>query len=158
MSFGTAHHPTTYLMIQQMRTINFKGKRILDFGTGTGILAILSSNLGGREIIAIDNDDLSIENAIENVTTNSCNNILVSKKDTTAKLEKFDIILANINLNVLLENFAILKQNLFPTGQLLLSGILETDFNTIYQKCLMEGFQLKEKVMREGWLCILLNI
>ncbi len=74
MSFGTGHHATTYMMMQQMRELDFAGKNVFDFGTGTGVLAILAEKLGAQKVIAIDNDDWSIENADENVKRNNCTN------------------------------------------------------------------------------------
>ena len=67
MSFGTGHHATTYLMVQQMEALNFNNKAVIDFGTGTGVLAILAEKLGAKNIVAIDNDEWSVTNALENI-------------------------------------------------------------------------------------------
>ncbi|HEV2483139.1 MAG TPA: 50S ribosomal protein L11 methyltransferase [Puia sp.] len=87
MSFGTGHHATTYMMLQAMRSLDLRGKRVLDFGTGTGVLAILAERLGADVVVAIDNDDWSIENARENVVENGCTRIQVLKKDKVADCE-----------------------------------------------------------------------
>ena len=80
MSFGTGHHATTFLMVEKMEKIDFKNKTVLDFGTGTGVLAILAEKLGAAKVIAIDNDEWSINNAIENIEANNCKNIFVEKR------------------------------------------------------------------------------
>src|SRR5665647_862284 len=92
MSFGTGHHATTYLMIKQMQELDFIEKSVLDFGTGTGVLAILARKLGAEKVFAIDYDEWSITNAIENIEQNSCSNIRVQQLDAIPVAEKFDII------------------------------------------------------------------
>ncbi len=101
MSFGTGHHATTHLMMQQMQQLDFTDKKVLDFGTGTGILAILAEKLGATKILAIDNDEWSVTNAQENIIQNNCNKIVVEQQSIIPTEEKYDIILANINLNVI---------------------------------------------------------
>lgn len=130
MSFGTGHHATTHMMIQLMKDINFKGKAVLDFGTGTGVLAILAEKLGAAGILAIDNDDWSIVNAKENNEKNSTQKILVQLADQVPD-QQFDIILANINLNVILENLDAIKNASKPGASILLSGFLRTDKHKI---------------------------
>jgi ribosomal protein L11 methyltransferase len=95
MSFGTGHHATTYLMLQQMENIDFSNKTVLDFGTGTGILAILAKKLGAGKVLAIDYDEWSINNAKENFTANNCTDIVLVQEDNLDGLETFDVILAN---------------------------------------------------------------
>ncbi|MEJ7683049.1 MAG: 50S ribosomal protein L11 methyltransferase [Segetibacter sp.] len=97
MSFGTGHHATTYMMISEMERIDFKEKQVADFGTGTGVLAILAEKLGSKYIRAIDNDDWSIANSKENAERNGCLNIKIEKAEGFLPKQKFDIILANIN-------------------------------------------------------------
>ena len=104
------------MMIQLMNTISMEGKSLLDFGTGTGVLAILASKSGASPIIAIDNDDWSIANARENILQNNCPSVIL-KKSSTARLNLvFDIILANINKNVILDNIATLAKQLAPVA------------------------------------------
>jgi ribosomal protein L11 methyltransferase len=154
MSFGTGHHATTYMMIQQMRQIDFAGKTVFDFGTGTGILAILAEKLGAKKIVAVDNDDWSIENAGENIQQNNCTSIDLKKVSTPAFDHSFDIILANINKNVILENFHLLVNQLAKGGVLLLSGLLKEDENDIFRKSIEYSLQLVQTTVRDNWLCL----
>ncbi len=127
MSFGTGHHATTYLMLEQMSKMDFKGKSVADFGTGTGILAIMAEKLGSRYIYAIDNDEWSIENAKENVERNGCKVVTIESKGSFNGDEKYDIILANINKNVIIETLDGLVFGLNKGGRILLSGLLKKD-------------------------------
>ena len=158
MSFGTAHHATTYLMIEQMRDLDFRGKQVLDFGTGTGILAILASLSGANEIVAIDNDINSIVNATENILVNKCENITVSEQALQLIQKKFDIILANINLNVLLNSMTELKFISRPGIQIILSGFLTADTEQLIQKCTLTGFTFYKKTQKDGWICLQFHI
>ncbi len=92
MSFGTGHHATTHMMLLAMKDLDFQGRRVLDFGTGTGVLAILAERLGAAEVLAIDNDDWSIDNASENVATNHCTRITVSQTARITAGEPFDTL------------------------------------------------------------------
>ncbi len=105
MSFGTGHHATTYMMMQQMEHIDFKNKTVLDFGTGTGVLAILAAKLGAKEVVAIDNDDWSIENAGENFKPQQYFYRFEERRNGFCSGGKYDIILANITKNVIIDNF-----------------------------------------------------
>ena len=154
MSFGTGHHATTYMMIQQMRDINFAGKTVLDFGTGTGILAILSEKLGAKNIQAIDNDDWSIANAAENIASNDCDRIKLEKADSFQPGERFDIILANINKNVILDNFSILVNKLLPGGILVLSGLLIDDEAAILARFDQFPLKFSGKLTDRSWICL----
>lgn len=157
MSFGTGHHATTYMMIQQMREIEFKGKSVFDFGTGTGVLAILAEKMGASAIVAIDNDDWSIENATENFNRNACNNIEVFKTNTADLNKSFDIILANINKNVILLNLTILISQLNPHGILLLSGLLSEDEPDIIEAVGKNNAFLVKKMERANWISLRIN-
>ncbi len=114
MSFGTGHHATTYMMVSQMQQIEIKGKVVADFGTGTGILAILSEQMGAKEVFALDEDDWSIENARENFSRNNCKVIELLKANAFSANKNFDVILANINRNVILDNLNALSASLVP--------------------------------------------
>ncbi len=153
MSFGTGHHATTFMMIQQMRQIDFRNKNVLDFGTGTGVLAYLSEKLGAENVVAVDNDEWSIENANENIQRNDCNRINLQKAETAAMHGSFDIILANINKNVILENFHLLTKQLTRGGVLLLSGLLTKDEDEIFLIKDEYSLQLKQTTVRDNWLC-----
>ena len=157
MSFGTGHHATTFLMMQQMERLDFSGKSILDFGTGTGVLAILAEKLGAKKVVAIDNDKWSIENATENFQRNDCRTIKLRLEETAFSDEKFDIILANINKNVILNNLAIIGNQLNEGGIVVLSGLLIEDEPDVLNRAHSSGLQLVEKADRHNWLLLKLS-
>lgn len=157
MSFGTGHHATTHMMVQQMRSIDIAGKRVFDFGTGTGILAILAERLGAATVAAIDNDDWSIANAAENFARNHCSRISLGKADLLPEKDQYDIILANINKNVILDNFSSLVDHLSPAGILLLSGLLAEDEKDIQDKAAGHDLRAKGKWERNNWICLRFN-
>ncbi len=154
MSFGTGHHATTYMVMKLMQELDFTGKTVFDFGTGTGILAILAEKLGAGKQLAVDNDDWCIENASENVVINACESILVEKSVELNLNQVFDIILANINRNILLDNMGKLKNALAPGGELLLSGLLESDEDDIHNACLALGLRHQKTLERNGWIAL----
>ncbi len=154
MSFGTGHHATTYMMIALMKEIDFNGRSVLDFGTGTGILAILAEKSGANKINAIDNDDWSIANAEENFIKNNCNKINLRKASDALSEIKFDIILANINKNVILENFILLTEQLNKEGQILLSGLLQEDKDEILSIATDLHLKLKNELIRDNWIAL----
>ncbi len=154
MSFGTGHHATTYLMISSMKEIDFKNKSVLDFGTGTGVLAILAEKLGAKPIDAIDYDEFCIENASENIETNSCKSINIIQSDSAKMNITYDVILANINKNIILNNLEIIANQMNKGGELVLSGLLNTDEDDI--KLTAEKLHLKfyRKLEKEEWICL----
>lgn len=154
MSFGTGHHATTYMMVQQMREINFKDKKVFDFGTGTGILAILAEKRGALSVFAIDNDEWSINNAAENINTNHCTKIKLEQADTVPQNQQYDILLANINKNVILENLQALKLLMNKGAILLLSGLLKEDENDIHKAAEANALRLTKKQERNNWICL----
>jgi ribosomal protein L11 methyltransferase len=154
MSFGTGHHATTYMMIRMMRNINFTGKQVLDFGTGTGILAILAEKEKAEAVVAIDNDVWSIDNAKENFSKNNCQKIKLLKADNPLYQQKADIILANINRNVILDNFDVLISQWNKNGVMLLSGFLISDLDEIMSAVTKRGLSLQNKLTRDNWLCL----
>jgi len=154
MSFGTGHHATTYMMIELMKEIDLNGRSVLDFGSGTGILAILAEKEGAKNIDAIDNDDWSIANAGENFEKNNCTKINLRKASNAASEIKFDIILANINKNVIIENLALLSDQLNNCGQVLLSGLLKKDKDEILSITTELGLKLKKELIRNNWIAL----
>jgi ribosomal protein L11 methyltransferase len=154
MSFGTGHHATTFMMLQQMREIDFMEKRVLDFGTGTGVLAILAKKRGAKQVIAIDNDDWSIENAGENIQRNHQQEIMLVKAESADLGQSFNIILANINRNVILDNMQILEKQLEHGGTLLLSGLLAEDEAVIREAADSRMLVFAGKWLRDKWLCL----
>ena len=155
MSFGTGHHATTRLMITMMEGLSFRNKNVLDFGTGTGVLAILAEKCGARRVLAIDVDDWSIQNTLENIHANHCRNIEVLQTDSPKVAGKFDLILANINLNVLTTSAACLAAIQRGESHLLISGFLSKDAEIMKSTFAQQGYQMKAGTEQDNWACIL---
>lgn len=153
MSFGTGHHATTYQVLQAMEKLPFAGAKVLDFGTGTGVLAILAEKLGAASVYAIDNDAWSIDNAAENIALNHCNNIQLEMADRLPSAGSYDVILANINRNVILASLPELKLLLRPGGFLIVSGLLAADANDLGRAIAEAALSLIQKQEKESWLC-----
>jgi ribosomal protein L11 methyltransferase len=152
MSFGTGHHETTSLMMEQMLNLDFRGKSILDMGCGTGILAILAAQLGAKNITAIDFDEWAYKNSIENFERNNCRLIKVIHGDATnIPDKKFDIILANINRNVLINDIKIYTEFLNPSGQLLISGFYNSDIPLIKDEANKQKLILISEKFKNNW-------
>jgi ribosomal protein L11 methyltransferase len=155
MAFGTGHHETTYMMIQAMKKLNLINKKVLDHGCGTGILSILAEKCNARHIDAIDIEEESFQNTIENAQLNNCQRINAFQGELNIiKDTDYDVILANINRKVLLDTANAQYRLLRPGGCLLLSGILHEDREKIdraYTDC---GFIMDEVLTRGNWLCI----
>lgn len=154
MSFGTGHHATTYMMVAQMEEIDFAGKGVFDFGTGTGILAILAEKLGAKSVDAIDVDDWSIENTRENARRNECNKIEVELTSVLPK-KSYDVILANINRNVILQYINELDSILKPQGLILFSGLLKQDEETITAECNRLNYSIRKITEKNNWVSLL---
>lgn len=156
MSFGTGHHATTALMMEFMRDLDFTGKSVFDFGTGTGILAILAELLGASSVLAIDNDEWSIENAIENCGRNNAGkvDIKLATADDQETDVQFDIILANINRHILLAYMNRMASQLSAGGTLLLSGILPEDISMIRSAAEDAGFVYRKEKIMNNWVCM----
>lgn len=155
MSFGTGHHATTYLMVEQMSEIDFAGKSVIDFGTGTGVLAILAEKLGANKIVAIDNDEWSITNATENLKENHCTKIELILAETISKDYKAQIILANINLNIIKANIKAIVKTAEENAIFLFSGIMVHDEKHIIEVLENVSLRLREIFKKDGWLSIL---
>jgi ribosomal protein L11 methyltransferase len=155
MSFGTGHHATTQLMLQGMRQLNFEQKDVFDYGTGTGILAIMAEMMHAKHVKAVDNDIWCYENALENVAQNECTHIEVAQGTINLVANcNFDIILANINRHILLESMHALYTILNAGGQLLMSGLLTEDEAIITESALKCGFKRQEVSRLENWIAI----
>jgi len=154
MSFGTGHHATTHMMLELMREIDFNGKSVFDFGTGTGILAIMSEMLGASEITAIDVDEWSIRNARENMDRNNCTKARLVQTDNIPTDKSFKIILANINRNVILANMEGMCKILEEGGEILLSGLMEEDYEIVLAKAVDQGLRLQKKGEKSGWIAL----
>lgn len=155
MSFGTGHHATTRLIIQQMRDINLAAKDVLDFGTGTGVLAILAKKLGADRVTAIDNDEWSYENTLENVATNNTGEIEVLRGSLeVVTRRKYDVVLANINRHILMQYMQGMSDLLRPGGMLVMSGILEQDETVVTTEARKAGFSIQSVTHEDKWSCI----
>lgn len=152
MSFGTGHHATTASMIRLMQGLDFSGKKVFDFGTGTGILAILAEQLGASQTDAIDYDEWAVNNTRENIAANNGKHIRVWQADTLEKAAGgYDILLANINLNVLLRFMPDMFRLLVPGGFLLLSGILPDDRTQVLESATAAGFVFEKDLVLDNW-------
>lgn len=153
MSFGTGHHETTYMMLQQLLPLSLEGAKVLDMGCGTGILAIMAALRGAHDIIAIDIDPWCVENATENVQQNNCSFITIKEGDVSLIAgEQYNLILANINRNILLSDIPAYTQALLPQGLLLVSGFYEEDLPAIKEKCQEVGLTYLSHIERNRWV------
>lgn len=152
MSFGTGHHSTTQLMLRKLMQLDIKNKSLLDMGCGTGVLGIVACMMRAEPVTAIDIDEWSYENTIENCKRNNINKMLVHKGNAQILAGKrFHTILANINKNVLLNDLNVYKEALEESGNLVVSGFFETDTNELTAKAVELGLVLKDKLIQEQW-------
>lgn len=157
MSFGTGHHPTTHLMIQQMLDMDLENKKVLDMGCGTSVLAIFAKQKGAGRTVAIDIDEWSVENSKENAARNNVElDIELGTADNLGK-ENFEIILANINRNILISDIPTYVSVLEDGGKLLLSGLCFFDVDDILEVCTEQKLKLEKKIQREEWVSLLLS-
>ncbi|WP_339729992.1 50S ribosomal protein L11 methyltransferase [Maribacter stanieri] len=153
MSFGTGHHETTHMMLQQILQLDVKDKTVLDMGSGTGVLAILAGMRGATTIDAIDIDNWCYLNAKENVERNNMDFISVYEGDAALlKGKKYDLIIANINRNILLADMPKYVQSLNSGGVLLLSGFYTEDLDMITQKCVDLELKFEKNLERNNWV------
>jgi ribosomal protein L11 methyltransferase len=158
MSFGTGHHQTTHLICQNMLSMDWKGKTVLDMGAGTGVLAILAERLGAAQIVAIEIEAWSAENILENAALNNSQHISAIHGGAEAiPSVQFDVILANINKNVLLEQLPNYSQAIASNGLLLLSGFFVTDAPDLVAAAAQVGFEWLKTDERENWAVVLLK-
>lgn len=155
MSFGTAHHETTAMMLEYVLETTWTGKHFLDMGCGTGALAILASMRGAASGVAIDNDEWAFENAKENLVRNNITNIAVQLggKEEMGN-EQFDIVLANINRNILLDQMETYNHVLSPGGLLFMSGFYKEDIPAITEAAAKFGISLKHQREQNGWVAV----
>jgi ribosomal protein L11 methyltransferase len=152
MSFGTGHHQTTRMMLEKILELDMTGKCVLDMGCGTGVLSILASMKGAFQITAIDIDKWAVENTKENIQKNKISNIkiLMGGKDSIPD-EKYDIILANINRNIILDQMSEFARVNKKSGLLLISGILAEDVDAMKEKAQSVGFNLIDSNSLSNW-------
>jgi ribosomal protein L11 methyltransferase len=155
MSFGTGHHETTHMMIQHLLEIDVTGMKTLDMGCGTAILAILAEMKGAQPIDAIDIDNWCYLNSIENAERNNCKHITVYEGDASLlKDKKYDLIIANINRNILLNDMQSYVDCLNLKGTLLLSGFYEQDIPVIETCCSEKGLTYVKRFQRNNWVSL----
>lgn len=155
MSFGTAHHATTYLMLWLLEHEDVANKRVLDMGSGTGVLAILASMKGTDHVDAIDVDEWAYRNAVENFERNHVNvNALLGDASLLTSDRHYDVILANINRNILLRDMGSYISVLNDGGTLLMSGFYEHDIEALTTKAATFGMVMTEKQIRDGWAAV----
>ncbi len=156
MAFGTGHHATTRMVLEEMLKLDFKGNRVLDFGCGSGILAIAAEKLGATDIDAIDYDIWSVENTNENIILNQCSHIHVAQADQLSHLDSksYDIILANITRDILVKNTEDIIRLLVPSGIAIYSGFIDADLQKIINLITAYGGQ-DVYYARSGDWCVL---
>ncbi|MEN8120785.1 MAG: 50S ribosomal protein L11 methyltransferase [Bacteroidota bacterium] len=155
MSFGTGHHETTFLMIEEILEMDLQGKTVLDMGCGTGILAILSAQKGAKDICAIDIDEWSYKNSLENIKLNSIKNVTVKLGDKKLIGNRYyNIIYANINKNILIDDISVYAANIHQGGKLLLSGFYKEDFDDINKIAIKNDLQLINQRGKNNWLML----
>lgn len=155
MAFGTGHHETTFLMLSQILKMDVEGKRVLDMGCGTAVLGILASMRGAKEIVAIDIDEWAYNNSVENVELNKTPNVEV--KLGAAELlagESFDIIIANINRNILLNDINRYAACMTKGATLYMSGFYTEDIPAIEEECNKYGLQLFTQDSKNNWAVV----
>ncbi len=158
MAFGTGHHETTYMVIDAMQSLDFQDKVVFDYGCGTGILAILASKLNAQYIDAVDIEEESYLNTIENSGINNVLNINAFEGTLeTITGSNYQIILANINRNVILATLSDLKNKLVKGGDLIISGFMLEDEMILRNACEDNGLQVVNLFKRNNWLCMVLT-
>ena len=153
MSFGTGHHQTTSMMLSYVLENDFENKSVLDMGCGTGILGILASKKGAKEVFAVDYDSICVDSVIENSALNNIDNITAKIGSKEAITDyKVDTILANINRNILLDQLDTYSALLSSTGELYLSGFYELeDLDILKEKCQSVGFVYQGHKVKDAW-------
>ena len=155
MSFGTGHHETTHMMIEHILASDFTNNSVLDMGCGTGVLAILAKKKGAHVVEAIDIDNWCYLNSLENISRNDCGEISVLQGDASLlKGKRFDVIIANINRNILLEDLSTYVACLNENSSLFLSGFYDSDCELIESSCLMLGLKFETKLIRNSWVAL----
>ncbi|WP_417195504.1 50S ribosomal protein L11 methyltransferase [Bizionia sp.] len=155
MSFGTGHHETTHMMIQHILKNDFTDKTVLDMGCGTGVLAILAEMKGAKKLEAIDIDNWCYLNSVENVERNNCHKISVYEGDVSLlKNKAYDIIIANINRNILLQDIPEYATCLNAKGLLFLSGFYFDDIPVIEELCNKMNLKRVDTLQRNDWVAL----
>ena len=157
-SFGTANHPTTYMIIEYLSTLMMKDKSVMDMGCGTAVLGILCKKMGAKYVECIDIDDWAYNNAIENREANNVD--IVVKKGSSEEISKdtlFDLFIANINLNILLENIKYYAPHIKENGLLVLSGFYEQDTKELIDTTKQYGLTFHYNKISNEWSILVLR-
>ena len=157
MSFGTGHHITTALMSRSIAELDFSGKRGLDMGCGTGVLAIVAVKCGATGMVAVDIDEWACDSARESIAlsgVDDCVEVRCGSMAVVGDDEKFDFVLANINRNILVGMMPAFAAALDVGGRLLMSGFLEEDVPVIESAAAEQGFVVERVSEREGWMVV----
>lgn len=155
MSFGTGHHETTFQMSQALFDLDLAGKTVLDAGTGTGILAFVAKKLGASFVRGFDIDEWSVENSIENASLNACEDVEFDKGtilDESARM--YDVLLANINRNILLDEMGEYAVRIVSGGDLLLSGFYTEDIPMLIERAEALGLNYVSQSKKNRWACL----
>ena len=153
MSFGTGHHQTTYLVMKAMFGIDFENTTVLDMGSGTGILAILAEKLNCKSALAIDIDEWAFQNTIDNIELNSCKKIEVLEggAELLTEANKYELVLANINRNILVNDMKQYVSSMKKGGIIYMSGFYTSDVSIIQDEAAKQGLTFVDVAEREGW-------
>jgi ribosomal protein L11 methyltransferase len=155
MSFGTAHHETTSLMIEWLLDAELNGKKVLDMGCGTAVLAILAEMRGAAKLLAVDNDEWAYRNSLENIARNNCRVTDVILGDVSSVTEKgFDTLLANINRNILLQDLPAYAELMASPAELYMSGFYEADLPAIRERAESLGLQFAGSLEKNHWMAV----
>ena len=156
MAFGTGNHETTYLMINEMLALDLEGKELLDMGCGTAVLAILARMKGAKRVVGIDIDRWAYNNALENIRLNHTDDIqiVLGGAEQIPEFGQFDIVFANINRNILLNDIQHYNQCLRPGGLLYMSGFYEQDIPVIEEECKQHGLTLLSHTEMSNWVAV----
>ncbi|MDL2277031.1 50S ribosomal protein L11 methyltransferase [Parabacteroides sp. OttesenSCG-928-G07] len=156
MAFGTGNHETTYLMISELLQLDLAGKEVLDMGCGTAVLAILASLKGAKRVVGIDIDEWAYRNALENISLNHTEDIeiVLGGAEKIASFAPFDIVFANINRNILLNDISCYAASMNPGGQLFLSGFYREDIPAIEAECNRNGLTVIDFTEKNNWVAV----
>jgi ribosomal protein L11 methyltransferase len=154
MAFGSGSHETTFMLTEYLMSKKFDGKRVLDMGCGTGVLGIAMAKSGAREVVAIDIDDMSVRNAEENFALNGIENVSVLHGDASAIAGKFDVIVANIHKNIILNDLKTYEQHLSQGGQIIMSGFFVDDAVDIEDAAKSHGMSILDIRSNNEWAAV----